>query len=71
MNMKSPRCAKLLIRNRICYPVVKIHFETNQVTLRENEKVFNTVDINNVEFDFGDFSNEEKIEFCKYLKIQC
>ncbi len=68
MNIKRPRYAKLRIRNNICYPVVLIHFETNQVTLRENEKVFNTVNINDVEFDFSDLSNEEKVEFCKYLE---
>lgn len=68
MNIKSPRYAKLRINNNICYPVVRIHFETNQVTLKEKEKVFNTVNINNVEFDFSDLSNEEKVEFCKYFK---
>ena len=66
--MKYPRYAKLLIRDNICYPVVKIHFESNQITLQEKEKVFNTVNLKNVEFDFSDFTNEERVEFCKHLE---
>lgn len=65
--MRQPRYAKLLIRDNACYPIVNIHFETNQVTLQENEKVFNTVCIKSVEFDYSDFSMEEKVEFCKKL----
>jgi len=66
--MKIPRYAKLLIRDNICYPVVNIHFESNQVTLQENEKVFNTVNLKNVEFDFSGYSTEERVAFCKYLE---
>lgn len=64
--MKCPRCAKLLVRDNVCYPIVKIHFETNKITLQE--KVFTTVNFTNVEFYFSDFTNEERVEFCKYLE---
>lgn len=63
--MKQPKYAKLLIREGICFPVIKIHFETKQVTLQEKEKVFNTVSIKNVDFDFSDFTVQEKEEFCR------
>lgn len=66
--MKQPQYARLLIRDGIRLPISKIHFDTNQVTLQEKEKVYNTVSINNVEFDFSDFSIKEKEVFCRMFR---
>lgn len=62
---KLPTRARLLIRNREEFPVVRIHFNTNLVTLQEGDKVFNTVSIKCVEFDFSNFTKEEQEEFFK------
>ena len=64
---KIPKEAKLLIDNKI-YKIDKIHFNTKQVTLKESEKVYNTVLIKYIEFVFDDFSNEERISFEKKLQ---
>lgn len=61
--MKTPTHAKLLLGRNCKYPIEKIHFKTQQVTLRESEKVYNTVSIENVEFDFSDFTDAEIREF--------
>lgn len=61
--MKTPTHAKLLLGRNCKYPIEKIHFKTQQVTLRESEKVYNTVSIKNVEFDFSDFTEAEIMDF--------
>ena len=61
--LKKPEYARLLIRDDICLRVEKIYFDTHQVTLRESEKVYNTVSAKNVEFEFSDFTAREKEEF--------
>lgn len=57
--MKKPKRALLLLDKNCIYPVDVIHFETKQVTLKESEKVFNTVSINNVLFDYSDLTKAE------------
>lgn len=66
--MKKPKYATLLLDRNIKYPVEKIHFETKQVTLREKTKVYNTVSVNNVSFDFSDFTNTEMENFKRALE---
>ena len=61
--MKTPTHAKLLLDRNCKYSIEKIHFKTQQVTLRESEKVYNTVSIKSVEFDFSDFNEAEIREF--------
>ncbi|WP_300939663.1 hypothetical protein [Bacteroides acidifaciens] len=61
--MKTPTHAKLLLGQNCKYPIEKIHFKTQQVTLRESEKVYNTVSIKSVEFDFSDFTEAEIMDF--------
>ena len=61
--MKTPANAKLFLGRYRTFPIEKIHYKTQQVTLRESEKVYNTVSIKNVEFDFSDFTKAEIIEF--------
>lgn len=63
-NSKTPKKAKLLIDNKT-YEVDKIHFNTKQVTLKESEKVYNTVLVKYVEFVFDEFNDKEKINFEK------
>lgn len=47
--MKKTRFAKVLLNNKI-YPIYKINYETNQVILKESEKVFLTVLLKDIEF---------------------
>lgn len=61
---KVPHKAKLLIDNKI-YEIDKINFNTKQITLRESEKVYNTVLIKYVKFIFEGFNEEEKVDFEK------
>lgn len=61
--MKKPKYAKLLLNKNVICPIVNIHFSTGQVTLKEKENIYNTVDIRNVEFDFSDFSETERQAF--------
>lgn len=63
--MKKPKYAKLLLNKNITYPIVNIHFSTGQVTLKEKENIYNTVDIRNVEFVFSDFTEMEKCSFLR------
>lgn len=63
--MKQPKYAELLIRDGRKYPIAVIHFNSKQVTLQESEKVYNTVNAENVKFDFSDFTKKEKEEFCR------
>lgn len=65
MVLKQPQYAKLLIRDNECFRIAKIHYASNQVTLQESEKVYNTVSIKNVSFDFSGFTEKEKNEFCE------
>ena len=62
-NIKIPAKAKLLIRYNQEYLIENVHFKTNLITLKEREKVYNTVSVRNVEFDFSDFSTEEIVTF--------
>ena len=64
MVLKQPQYAKLLIRDNECFRIAKIHYASKQVTLQEREKVYNTVSIKNVAFDFSGFTEKEKEEFC-------
>lgn len=65
MVLKQPQYAKLLIRDNECFQIAKIHYASKQVTLQEREKVYNTVSIKNVVFDFSGFTEKEKEEFCR------
>ncbi|MGM9899739.1 MAG: hypothetical protein ACI32E_04060 [Bacilli bacterium] len=47
--MGKKRFAKVLLNNKI-YPIYKINYETNQVILKESEKVFLTVLLKDIEF---------------------
>lgn len=47
--MEKTRFAKVLLNNKI-YPIYKINYETNQVILKESEKVFLTVLLKDIEF---------------------
>ena len=61
--MRIPTNAKLFLGRNRTFPIEKIHYKTQQVTLRESEKVYNTVSIKNVEFDFSDFTDAEIMDF--------
>lgn len=61
--MKKPTHATLLLNRNCKFPVVNVHFKTQQVTLQEKEKVYNTVSIKNVVFDYSDFTESEIREF--------
>ena len=63
--MKQPQYAKLLIRDNEYFRIARIHYASKQVTLQETEKVYNTVSIKNIAFDFSGFSEKEKEEFCR------
>jgi len=62
---KTPQKAKLLLGLNKTFSVARIHYDTKLVTLQESEKVFNTVSIENVVFDFSDFTREEIAVFMK------
>ncbi|MEG9429939.1 MAG: hypothetical protein VZQ61_03330 [Christensenellaceae bacterium] len=59
----NPKKAKLLLGKNKVFDIKTIHFSTKQVTLQESEKVFNTVSISDVEFDFSGMSQKEILEF--------
>lgn len=61
--MKEPKTAKLLLNKNKVYAVDVIHYETGLVTLAERSNVSNTVSVENVEFDFSNFSREERTAF--------
>lgn len=66
--MKVPKKAILLSINQE-FPIDVIHYRTGQITLKEKEKVYNTVSIKNVRFDYSDFSESEIRTFQnKFLK---
>ncbi len=62
-NFKIPQKAKLLIRSNQECLIEAIHFKTQLITLKEREKVYNTVSVKNVEFDFSNFVPEEIVTF--------
>ena len=62
-NIKTPRKAKLIIRDCKEYDIVKIHFNTNLVTLREATNLYNTVSIRDVIFNFDGLTKEDIDEF--------
>lgn len=67
--MKIPEKATYLLRSgHPVYPVIRVHFNTRLVTLQDGERSFNTVNIKNVEFDFTDFTKEEKDKFMSSFK---
>lgn len=66
--MKKPNRALLLLERNQIYPIDVIHFDTCQVTLKESEKVYNTVSVNNVIFDYSGFSIDEINMFQKSFK---
>lgn len=47
--MVKPKFAKVLLNNRV-YSIHKVNYETNQITLKESEKIFLTVFLKDVEF---------------------
>lgn len=62
---KEPtRCFVKLGRNEY-YPIVKIHYNTKQVTVQERAypNVYNTVSFNDVDFDLSNMNNEAIVEF--------
>ena len=63
--MREPQYAELLIKDKKRFLIVKIHYDSRQVPLKETEKVYNTVRIADVDFDFADFTEKEKEEFCR------
>lgn len=68
--MKTPTNATLLLDRNCKYPIEKIHFKTQQVTLRESDKIYNTVSIKNIKFDYSDFTETEIIEFKRAFNRQ-
>lgn len=60
---KLPTKAKLLIHSNQEYLIEEIHFDTNLITLKERDKVYNTVSIKNVEIDFSKFTSDEIVTF--------
>lgn len=66
--MKEPQFATLICEKKK-YPIALIHYKSAQVTLKEKEKVYNTVGISNVEFDFSSFSKDEKIAFLESFEM--
>lgn len=63
-----PKHATLLLGRNCKYQVECIHFDTKQVTLKEKEKVFNTVSFNNVIFDYSGLSQNEVRRFERMIK---
>lgn len=63
--VKKPYKAKLLLNSDQEFKIAKIHFDTNLITLKEHDKVYNTVSVKNVKFDFSDFTPEEIVVFLK------
>ena len=59
----NPKKAKLLLERNKFYPIKTIHFSTKQVTLQESDKVYNTVSISDVEFDFSNMTQKEVSDF--------
>ena len=59
----NPKKAKLLLERNKFYPIKAIHFSTKQVTLQESDKVYNTVSISDVEFDFSNMTQKEVSDF--------
>ena len=65
-NVKIPKQAKYLLRDeQPIYPIAAVHFDTDLVTLweRDQGRVYNTVDVRHVEFDFTDFTEAEQKAF--------
>ncbi len=67
--IKTPTYATLLLGRNEKYIVEKLHLDTKQVVLRENPKVYNTVSVKNVIFDFSNFTDVEIKEFRQALNI--
>lgn len=65
--MKTPTHAILLLGKNIKYPIEKIHYDTKQVTLCEKPKVYNTVSVGDVVFDFSCFTDNEIKKFKQAL----
>lgn len=59
----NPKKAKILLRENKVYPIQMIHFSSKQVTLQESEKVFVTVSVKDVEFDFSGMDKNTIKEF--------
>ena len=64
-NSMIPKYATLLLGRNCKCEVINVHFDTHQVTLKEREKVFNTVLIKDVVFDYTGYSKIEIIAFLK------
>ena len=62
-NITMPKKAKLIIRNCKEYDIVKIHFDTNLITLQESTNVYNTVSVKNVIFNFDGLTKEDVERF--------
>lgn len=67
--IKIPTHATLLLGKNEKYIVEKLHLDTKQVTLREEQKVYNTVSVKNVIFDFSNFTDVEIKELRRALNI--
>ena len=59
----NPKKAKILLRENKVYPIKVIHFSSKQVTLQESEKVFVTVLVEDVEFDYSGMDKNAIEEF--------
>ena len=65
--MKIPQHATLMLGRNCKYPIETVHFATKLVTLKENEKVFNTVSVHDVRFDYTNFTEAEIKRFQNLL----
>ncbi len=63
--IKVPKKAKLLIRSNQECLIEAVHFNTRLITLKERPKVYNTVSIKNVDFDFSGFTLDEITAFLR------
>lgn len=62
--MSKSKFAKVLLNNNRVYSIHKINYETNQITLKESEKIFLTVFLKDVEFleDENNLKDKHKVK---------
>lgn len=59
----EPQYATILLGKNEKLPIIKIHYKTKQVTLKEGEKIYNTVSFKNVIFDFDGLTERDILLF--------
>ena len=68
--MKEPKyCFVKLCRNQT-YPIVKIHYDTQQITVEEKPNVFVTFNVKDVDFFFERMNKKEIKLFKKALGVK-